>query len=666
MDRFRRWLTATVLPFTRLLPNHPAFEHASFGIAFLTGERFVRTNLKFCEMLGYSQEELSRLKFTDVTHPEDVPDSLLHLEDMLAGKLPVVAFDKRYIRKDGSTLWAAVTVSLLTLDRSVTDLRMVVIKDIGEKVRHEQALVDQRNKLEAALASMTDAVVVTDPEGRFVNFNEAFATFHRFASKLDFANSVARAPVIFELRTPDGALADLDAWPVACALRGESMAGAEFVVSRADTGESWIGSYNYSPFYDTDGAIAGSVIIARDITGQRKAEEALASYHTELEKMVEVRTRAAEAARAEAERANDVKTRFLAAASHDLRQPLQAAHSYLGALSATELGPEARNISDALGNAIKVLSGLVDNMLDMSRLQSGQLPLVLASFSLSELLHQVAGDHLPAAEAKGLELRVEVEPAFVNSDHGLLTRLVQNLLSNAIAYTPRGHVTLQCACEAGVARVRIVDSGIGIPAHLTESVFDEYMQIGNPSRDPRQGQGLGLSIVRSIVKLLGLELAVESVVGRGTTFSFCIPLAGEPAPYIAVTELAIPADGAINVLLVEDDPAVRDSTAMLLQSFGFSVTAAETAAEACLKAGDETTFDVILTDYRLPDASGLDVVNQLRRVRGAELPAIIITGETRIENLLDARTPNCEVMSKPVAFERLMATIRRMVDTAPR
>lgn len=358
--------------------------------------------------------------------------------------------------------------------------------------------------------------------------------------------------------------------------------------------------------------------------------------------------------RSQAEAANEAKSRFFAAASHDLRQPLQAMGLYLSVLEGGRTDP----ITLArLNECMTSLDSLLEVVMDLSRLESGQITPHPRAFALQPLLSRLAWMYEGSARQKGLQLRVHPTSAWALSDATLLERVLSNLIANAIRYTARGGVLLAVRPCAGGVRVCVIDTGIGIPEHAHQSIFEEFVQLNNPERDPTRGSGLGLSTVRRVTALLGHSLSLRSVVGRGTTFAVALPRA-EPELDMPVPLASAPAPAQLsgNVLLVEDNAAVRDALMSLLSKWGLSATAVRTGEEASA-AMVSSGFDVVLSDWRLPgEQDGLAVLREAR----ARLPhlrlGLLITGED-MQTLSNAGK-EFQVLRKPLRPLRLRALLQ--------
>ena len=316
----------------------------------------------------------------------------------------------------------------------------------------------------------------------------------------------------------------------------------------------------------------------RDVTARKKAEDQLRE------------------AKESAERANATKSRFLAAASHDLRQPLQALDLQRAILARKATDPETLRTIQKLGRSIDTMRNTLDALLDLHQLESGAIRPNLVELSLHELLPAVAGQFQSLAAAKGLRLRVVPTTAVVRSDRSLLERVVQNLVANAIRYTQTGKVLVGCRRRGPRLAIEVRDTGIGMAASELDVIFEEFYQIGNPARDRQFGLGLGLAIARAAAELIGGRLAVRSTPGRGSTFSVELPFLGRAAVlshHRGANSAGARASSA-TILLIEDDNAIRGALQSLLDLDGYQVVAAE----------DGKTAVALVEEGILPPGSG--------------------------------------------------------------
>lgn len=390
-------------------------------------------------------------------------------------------------------------------------------------------------------------------------------------------------------------------------------------------------------------------------SGERRYVAAAVRDVTERRHMVRV----LHAAQAEAERANVAKTRFLATASHDLRQPLQTLQLLNAALRRRISEPEARELLAREREAVDAMTGLLNSLLDVSRLEAASIRPQVEEFGIESLFDALRNEFAGVAEARGLEFSVTTIARGLKTDRTLLRQLLENLIGNALKYTESGSVRLDCRADGDSLVMTVTDTGIGIPAARLSRIFDEYYQI---AQGGHYGVGLGLAIVKRIAALLDLTIAVESEPGRGSEFRVGVPpalitLAAKVQPQKPAAAAPAPA-GAV-ILLVEDDDAVRQATELYLRAIGHVPIAAANRreAEAALARTDRRP-DLIITDYHLGGGeTGIDAIAAARRHAGRTLPALLLSGDTSTALQRLADLPACRVLSKPVDVEQLSSAI---------
>ncbi|MDE2261555.1 MAG: PAS domain S-box protein [Gammaproteobacteria bacterium] len=375
-------------------------------------------------------------------------------------------------------------------------------------------------------------------------------------------------------------------------------------------------------------------------------------------------------AREAAERANLAKSRFLATASHDLRQPLQTLSLLNGTLRRIVREPMASEAVAQQGQAIDAMSRLTNALLDISKLESGAIRPDPGDFAVAGLFEEMRKEFASVAASKGLELRIEAAAPSAHSDPSLVGQILRNLLSNAIKYTQRGWVRLRSApSPAGGVCLEVTDSGIGIPADHLPYIYDEFYQVGVASNTSREGYGLGLSIVQRLVRLLGLKLEVRSEVGHGSTFMLEMPAgAREAGQGIASAPAAIPAEArpaCARILLVDDDAGVRNATAMLLRVEGFEVLCAASLAEANEALSKDPRIDVVIADYHLQKGeTGIDVIAAARGVAGERLGAVLVSGDTS-STLRDVKASDrLRIASKPIRADELLSLVTELLSVS--
>jgi PAS domain S-box-containing protein len=427
----------------------------------------------------------------------------------------------------------------------------------------------------------------------------------------------------------------------------------------------------YLPHVDDAGAVIGFFVLYQDMTERRHAEAALRQAAETLERRVAHRTAELEASRAEAEAANLGKTRFIAAASHDLLQPLHAARLFTAALAERHPGDE---LVGKIDQGLASVEALLDALLDISRLDSGALAPDRQPVPVAGLIEQLAATFAPVAARRGAELTVVPTSAVVTTDPALLRRVLQNLISNALRYGGRPGVSprvlIGCRRAGETLRIEVWDNGPGIPEDKREAVFEEFTRLAGPFGDPAQGRGLGLglAIVERIARVLDHPLSLRSEVGHGSVFAITVPLAKTlplrvPVPSI---EPASPAAATL-VLCIDDEAPVREAMATLLQSWGCQALIAADAAEARqVMAASPRAPDLVIADLHLgsgPD--GLSLIDQLRRDRGGYIAAAVVTADRGPEVRARARERNVDVLLKPVRPAALRALIAQRSPRRP-
>lgn len=363
-----------------------------------------------------------------------------------------------------------------------------------------------------------------------------------------------------------------------------------------------------------------------------------------------------------AELANQAKTRFLASASHDLRQPIHALSLFSGSLLLRPMDERTGAIARQIDQAVQSLASQLDALLDISRLDAGVIESAISTVDLHLLLTQLTEEFRPQAEDKKLRLDLRCERGLmVRTDPMLLQRILRNLLSNAIKYTDRGSVELVGARDGRRCGVSVRDTGRGIPDAEHARIFEEFYQLQNPERDRSKGLGLGLAIVRRLTDLLGVELRLESAPGAGSCFRIELPLAR--AEDASVPEGTMAEDGVaprIQVLVVDDEEAIRVGMKTLLEEMGFEVQVAA-STDAAIDASRRFRPSIVLADFRLRgEDSGIRAIEALRMV-WPELPALLISGDTAPDRLREARGAGVELLHKPVPALALRDSILKAV-----
>jgi len=370
----------------------------------------------------------------------------------------------------------------------------------------------------------------------------------------------------------------------------------------------------------------------------------------------------------EAEAASLAKSRFLAAASHDLRQPAHALGLFVSRLTQLPHDAQAKDLVAGVASAVHALQEMLDAFFDYSRLDAPSMQVQAQAFPANHLFEQLHTSFEGVAVSKGLRLRIRPSGLWLQTDPVLLYRVLLNLVSNALQHTQKGTVFVICrpGRELTQARIEVWDSGVGIAPEFHQKIFEEFFQVGNPERDRSKGLGLGLSIVARSCRLLNLPLSMRSGVGCGTRF--CVEVPTTPAQIrVEPTGVAAWPGSAtfdhLHVLLIEDDALGGVALKGLLESWGCQVTAADTALGACGLVSHVPTPDLIVSDFRLRgENNGIDAVRLVREAVGFDVAACLISGDTAPEVREQVRAAGLVLLQKPVRPAKLRSVLRQSVQ----
>jgi signal transduction histidine kinase len=396
------------------------------------------------------------------------------------------------------------------------------------------------------------------------------------------------------------------------------------------------------------------------------AERELIEHRDNLEHVIEERTRSLRLAQEEAQRLNRAKSEFLAAASHDLRQPLQAIRLFHAALVATRLDEQQRRMTDYLSSSLTALGDLLNALLDVSKLDAGLVKAIEETVPVDYIFEKVDAEFSSLARQKGLRFNFFFprDLTAVRTDGRLLLSMLGNLIGNALKYTDRGGILISIRRRGGAALIQVWDTGAGIASQYREKIFDEYFQIGNQERDRAKGVGLGLSIVRRLSRLLKTEVHCHSKPGRGSVFQFTLPLAdderqaGQPISPPAAEVADVPDDfTGGRVIVVDDDTTVATAVRLACEARGMTVVA-YVDAESALEDAAALQADYFVLDFRLPGIDGLELLDRLSQRAGRRLNAVILTGDLASDQFAALAEKGCGVLFKPVNLEALLQVWR--------
>jgi signal transduction histidine kinase len=542
------------------------------------------------------------------------------------------------------------TVSLYT---DITEIKR------DEAQRRERELAEKSRLLQATLDNLSKGVSVFDAERKLVACNPAFVEFLRIGGG----------------RADPAEISDL------CIERLDLL-GLSFVHGPLDSGEGRHLQEHKTPDGRTieirRSVMPGGFCVATfmDVTERLRISEALQEANEGLEKRVEARTveliRAnAEilAAKAEAEMMNLSKTKFFAAANHDLLQPLAAARVFASALSERRLSAHNRELVRHALSALDSVDDMLTALLDIAKLDAGVMPPAPCSFSVREVMLRVGEEYKLIAARQKLRLRVFAGDAVITSDPRLLARILRNLVSNALRYTSTGGVLIGHRRVPEGLLVGVWDTGIGVAADQQEEIFEEFRRLPQASDRSYRGAGLGLSIVRRVSRMLGHRMVVRSYPGRGSLFGIVVPISQAPAVCLkrpGNSQAGPCGPGSLRgrrVQLIDDEPHVLQALSVLLTGWGMRVSGAASATQALTEfAEDAARPDMIIADYRLQGAAtGLDAVAVLRR-RWGDLPAIVVTADHGTEVQQEVSAAGLHLLHKPVRPARLRSLITHVLQ----
>lgn len=595
---------------------------------------YLACNTAFLQMLGKSEREV--IGHTDADLVQEGAVELCRLSDRQVLKTgEIVSREECTDTPQGRRCFHVIKRPLRNSVGSIDGVVMVT-HDITERKQAEESVGLQADRYRTLLNTTVDGFWLVDSNGALLDVNKGYCNMSGYSreellsmsipdleAKETLEETAQHIQAIIKSgfdrfatrhRRKDGTIIDVEISTSFLAHRGEFLA------------------------------------FCRDITERTRAEAERRRYEAELQH-----------ARRQAEYESEAKTRFLATASHDLRQPIQAMHLLADLLVNTELPPESAEIAFRVQEAVEGLGEMLTALLDISKLDAGLVTPECSEFPINDLLLQLVDEHLPLARERGIELRCVRSSAFVRSDFNLLTRILRNLISNAIKYTSSGGILVGVRRAGEFARLQVMDTGCGIDEDELVKVFDEFHQLGNRARDRREGLGLGLAIVKRLATLLDHPVDVVSQPGRGTCFSVLVPLA-QASEYLHAwlpdenPEGSVPYEGA-EILVVDDEIDIREGLKMNLAQWGYAVSVAADFEQAMAAINDDNPPVLVIADYRLGSKTGIEVIQEVRRRLRRKIEALLLTGDVADERRREAAMLGVQLLRKPVSGAQLRRTI---------
>jgi len=633
-----------------------AFDYSAIGMALVSKEgKWLKANISLCKMLGYSEEELQAKTFQDITHPDDLQIDLNYVRRLLAGEIETYRMEKRYFHKQGQVIWIQLSVSLV---RDSDDAPLYFISQIENITGRKQAqedLQENQKRLAGIIKGTRAGTWEWNVQTGETVFNEQWAEIIGYT-----LNEISPVSIETWLKYvhPDdllksGQLLEKHFSGVSGYYEYESR------MKHKDGRWIWVLGRGKVASWTEDGKPLWMFGTHQDITARKYAEDQMLQ------------------AKADAESANVAKSQFLSTMSHEIRTPMNGVLGVIQLLQHTELTQEQRELTElALSSGIKLVD-LLNDILDLAKIEAGKMELDLADFNLPSMVSDTINILVLHARAKGLLLTSSLGsdvPSALKGDAGRLRQIIVNLIGNAIKFTPQGTITLHIQKESEDAHSTtlcflIQDSGIGIATDKLEHIFVSFTQANGSTTRTYGGSGLGLAICKQLVELMGGTIGVESRDGEGSTFRFTVVLekqveASLPLSSIIEENHREPFSAAgISILLTEDDPVAQIIVSRMLKRYGYLVDVASDGKEA-IDALEKNDYALVLMDCMMPEMNGYEVTAVIRdpasAVRRHDIPVIALTGNAMKQDVdvciaagMDDHLP------KPLLFPDLLAMLEK-------
>jgi len=657
------------------------FDKGSMAILFFDmAGHIIAANPAFLSLIGREEQDLIGESYHSFTHKEDQAKERALMEALRLKKQENYQIEKRVLRKDGQIRWIAYSCGMIFDDGGNPWFGLGIAQDIHERHAVTETL-KRRDAILKAIAFAAETLLLPgDPVSALQSVLEKLGNstqVQRIAVYEHMPLAAASSPPSLKLIAEWAEWAEWtnsssrktlhdDCWPPLLQNEKQSLEAGQALFGQSALlppalasllTASGIQSYAILPIL-SDGHLQGVMTIEdwrQDRLWQDPELDALAVAAKLIgaaRQRVALET-ALRTAHHEAEKASEAKTRFLASASHDLRQPLQSMTLLISVLSNRLQDPETQDLAHMIEHAVTGLNDLLSGMLDISKLEAGLVTAHYEHFDLGALVGRVKADFMVEAEVKGLPLLARRRPVHVYSDPTLLGRILRNLVANAVRYTEHGPGILIAMRQRGSkARIEVWDSGPGIPEEKQDDIFEDFQQLNNAHRARSQGVGLGLAIVKRLSHLLNISIEVRSKLGHGSRFALEIPLSTEPQDTLPPAPIKKMVDlHGKTIFIIDDDQDVLQSLSLLLSSWGcrtFLYDTAETALAGSLSL--TTTPDLVMADFRLPEGwNGVQLIKALAQQRDWHFPSLILTGDTAPEQLLMVQNSDCKLLHKPIS-----------------
>ena len=663
------------------------FNEAPLGIALIdsgTGQ-ILDVNRQFATIAGRTAEELTRIDWMSITHPDDVAEDVHNMALMNAGTISRFQMRKRYRRPDGSYVWISMTVAPIREPGRQHEAHVCMIEDISARIASEEEL----RKLSRAVEQSQASIVITNVKADIEYVNEAFLRRTGYTRQ----EILGQNPRILNSgETPRATHRAL--WQAL--QRGETWSG-EFTNRKKD-GSTYIEQAVISPLRQPDGTITHYVAVKEDITDERRLTAELARHRDHLMELVAERTKELDEAREQAETANKAKSAFLATMSHEIRTPLNGVIAMAEMLALRPLSPEDLDSTRTILRSAHNLMAVIDDILDFSKIEAGKLELDDSDMSLRHVADDVLASLQAVAEANDVDLAVEVAaavPTFVRGDATRVRQVLMNLGGNAIKFSRgrpdvRGRVTMHLGVSSATPLrivLRITDNGIGMAPETMGHLFTSFSQAEASTTRRFGGTGLGLAITKRLVDLMAGTIEVESEPGRGSTFTVTLPFAtgsvsrsarsdtdaprrlgGEPVAASQLRNSPLSLDDARTqgrlILVAEDDTMNQKVILQQLGLLGYAGQIAADGAEALRLWHSGNTYAMLLTDLHMPNMDGYELSLLIRAEEplGTHLPIIALTANALHGEAERATASGMDgYLTKPVPLATLREVLARWI-----